>query len=423
MGRVKALPMGLDVTELPDTDQLYDGGPAVRRARQLAAQAAGATDTLLLVGGATVGVQVLAALGEGPLIVSRNAHRSVFWAAWLQRRPLVAVAPRWDGEELLLCESIPALAEAAARHPGGDVWVTRPDYYGRVADIAALPEGRLLVDAAHGAHFSFSPRLPDSPAGRAFAWVESAHKTLAAPTQTAWLHLSAAADAARAEELLMARQTSSPSWLLLAGLDRARALARRADWDRLLTRCDELVRSVSAATGLIFNRRAWAQARGYADQDPTRLVVDVRPAGYTGFEAAAFLRARGVQPEMADFCRVVFICTPWNTGRDFARLRAALRALWRSRRPRPPVLKLSAPAAGPTVCPAWEALSRPRVAVPLVQAAGRVAATMAGAYPPGWPAFLPGEVITPEAVEWLAQAAALGGTLFGLAQERIEVLQ
>ena len=49
---------------------------------------------------------------------------------------------------------------------------------------------RMLVDEAHGAHLIFHPDLPPSAAQcGADLWVQSAHKTLPALTQSAYLHV------------------------------------------------------------------------------------------------------------------------------------------------------------------------------------------------------------------------------------------
>ena len=66
--------------------------------------------------------------------------------------------------------------------------MTSPNYYGFCADIPAIAalchekNVALLVDAAHGAHFGFSPLLPIQPVD-ADGWVVSAHKTLCVSNQ------------------------------------------------------------------------------------------------------------------------------------------------------------------------------------------------------------------------------------------------
>ena len=174
MGRGMDLPAALDVTELDGTDSLYDSGPYVLEARRLAAKACGAADTFLLVGGATQGIHAMIASVDGRILTARNAHRSVFAAGWLSGRDAAAVTPQWDARECLFRSEVPVLAAAAGS--GDWVLVTSPSYMGCVSDLRTLAGTGLLVDAAHGAHFSFGNSLPDSPAPWAHLWVESAHK-------------------------------------------------------------------------------------------------------------------------------------------------------------------------------------------------------------------------------------------------------
>lgn len=422
-GRAEPLPMTLDVTELHDTESLYEGGPAVQRARALAAAACGAAETWLLVGGATAGIHAMMAYAQGPVIVSRSAHRAVYAAGWLMGREPLLAPPEWDAREnMFRCET-PALAALA--RPGRWTLATSPNYYGCVCALEPLSTGPLLVDAAHGAHFPFSDKLPPTPAHWACLWVQSAHKTLSAPTQTAWLHRSASADGRRVDRILAAIGSTSPSWLLLAGLDRARAEAEEARpaWDALACWCLELERALSALPGLCACGADWARSLGYADKDPTRLVIDVRGTGRSGFEAAGILRECGVQAEMADFYRLVFIMTPADTQRDRDRLWDALTRLSRTCTGAEYAVDIAPPALPEAVCAAHEAFLRPSRRLHLADAAGCVAAAAAGAYPPGIPCWLPGERITRDAADWLIRIRELGGRLFGVEYDMVEVLQ
>ncbi|MCC8028696.1 MAG: hypothetical protein LIO75_02665 [Lachnospiraceae bacterium] len=114
------------------------------------------------------------------------------------------------------------------------VVITSPTYDGIVSDIeviAAIVHAHgipFIVDAAHGAHFGFSDNFPKKAiALGADLSVESLHKTLPSYTQTAVLHMKRAAgegsyrfDPDRVKRYLGIFQTSSPSYILMAGIDR-----------------------------------------------------------------------------------------------------------------------------------------------------------------------------------------------------------
>lgn len=80
----------------------------------------------------------------------------------------------------------------------------------------------LIVDEAHGAHFEFSEEFPESAVkAGADIVINSIHKTLPALTQTALLHISGNyVDYDKVERFWNIYQTTSPSYILMASIDR-----------------------------------------------------------------------------------------------------------------------------------------------------------------------------------------------------------
>lgn len=77
------------------------------------------------------------------------------------------------------------------------------------------------MDEAHGAHFGFHDYFPEN-ANRLGAdiVIHSVHKTLPSLTQTALLHMNGSiVDRKRVEWYLHILQSSSPSYVLMAGID------------------------------------------------------------------------------------------------------------------------------------------------------------------------------------------------------------
>lgn len=58
--------LSADLTELPDTGSLYDGGDAIEEAEILAARAFGADNTFFSAGGCTLCIQAMLAIGVPP---------------------------------------------------------------------------------------------------------------------------------------------------------------------------------------------------------------------------------------------------------------------------------------------------------------------------------------------------------------------
>lgn len=420
-----------DVTEVPGTDDLHDAQAGILQAQQALARLAGAAHSFFLVGGSTCGIHamLLASLPRGGrFLTTRHVHRSVVNAAVLYGlEPIFVETVERDG---LPDAPTEAMLAAIRRHPEAQaVLVTRPDYYGRCLDLAPLAQAAeaqdmlLLVDAAHGAHLSMGGGLPPNPSGQADFWVESAHKTLPALTQAAWLHAGPKAPVERVARALDWVETSSPSYLLMQSLDEARLYAEQAGPKLavLLDRLAALRQQVEACPGLVWCGQEWTQAAGYGLKDPTRVVVDVRDAGYGGLKAAAELRRRGVQVEMADLARVVAIATPEDQAEDLERLGWALTDL--AARPgnqRPQLLPL--PPVGRRALPLAQAARGTAKRVAMEQAAGCIAAEAVGAYPPGEPCWLPGEIIVPEALAYLQTVVEQGGSLFGCKDNEVEVV-
>ena len=379
----------LDFTELPDTGSLYDGTGPIPAAEKLAAELFGTARTCLSAGGCTLCIQAmlrLAAPRGGNILCSRVIHRSA-----VNAMALLGIQPVW---------AMPGDVVPAVRKAGSicAVYVTSPNYYGQLLDIPAIAAAcrekgvPLLVDCAHGTHLMFTePNLHPLTFGAAMT-ADSAHKTLGVLTGGAWLNIADARFAPDAKSAMALFGSTSPGFPVLASLDLAR------EW--LGTHpgaYGPLQRKVSEI-------RKFALSRGIAlpegPCDPTRITLDTSQIGLTGTQTAERFRAAGVEPEYADGAYAVLIATPFNTDEDFERLCRAVAALPAGR---PLQRKTGFPPLPPAAAGLRESLLAETETVELSQAAGRVAAEAACPCPPGVPAVMPGERITPETAEFLCR--------------------
>ena len=207
-----------DLTELEGTGSLYAGGPPFAEAETLFAGFYGDGATLLSAGGSTLGVQTMLATFLEPgntVIMLRGCHSSALAACGL-----LGLNPSWVAPmpaEIGPAQAMDNCPEAAA------VYVTSPDYLGRLLDIErlnALCDQRglpLLVDAAQGAHLGFFDLHP--VALGATACCTSPHKTLPALTGASLLHLKEDAHAELARSRMALFGSTSPSYLVLLSLD------------------------------------------------------------------------------------------------------------------------------------------------------------------------------------------------------------
>jgi arginine decarboxylase len=399
-------------------DDLHLTGDVLGEAERLAAALWGADACRFCVNGSTQGNQALALSVGRPgdrVVVSRNLHKSLLAGLVLAGLEPVWVTPEIDARTGLPRRlSVARVEQALARASGcRAVFLVEPSYVGALSDVAAISDAAqragapLVVDQAWGAHLGFHPGVPPSTlALGADAMVTSAHKTLAAFTQGAYLFARGRfLDLARVDEAFEALHTTSPSAAILASLDRARALMARRGRE-LLDRTVALARRFREAT-------AGIEGLVVVDaDDPTKLVVALAGTGADGLEVERDLWAEGVRLELANRDTLVPLLTIGDTERTVDHLAGALaRSLERRRgEPRAPGGASAVWSVEPEVAlTPRDAFFAPREAVPAERAAGRIAAETIAPYPPGIPAVAPGEVIRRPLLEALREAGA-GGT-------------
>ena len=384
----------IDFTELPPTDNLFDGGGAIGEAEELWAKVFQMDSCLFLTGGSTQGVLAALTLACPPgsgLLLDRGCHRSAFHAmALLDLRPVYLPRP-WLAEGAVTGPISPDEVEKQLlAHPEiKAVCITSPTYYGVLSDIPALAAvihrhgGVLVVDGAHGAHLPF---LGLDHFSAADLVVVSAHKTLPAPGQSALLLAGerfSQADLRRAGAIY---GSSSPSYPMMAALDLCRAHMLEegaAAYQRTAEEVAALRRDFPALTA------------HHAPLDPTRLTL-LSPLG---FEAQEALEGLGVWPEMADGGHVVLIPTCADGVEDFTRLRQALERVELG-----PCPAFSPPPPLPEgVLTPRQALFSPGEDRPLCQSEGEIAASPVAPYPPGVPVVAPGERIEKKTIAYLDQ--------------------
>jgi arginine decarboxylase len=429
-----------DLPELPDLDNLFAPEGVIQQAQALAADAFGAERTWFLVNGSTCGIEaaILTVCKSGEKIVlPRNVHRSAIAALILSGAIPVFVEPEYD-PCLAIAHSITAVAvtDALDQHPDAKaVMAVYPTYYGVCGDIRAIAQVAhqrnlpLLVDEAHGAHFSFHPELPISAlAAGADLVVQSTHKLLGAMTQAAMLHLQGTrVDGDRLSQSLQLVQSTSPSYLLLASLDAARQ-QMATQGKPLMTQTLELARLARTQLSQIpklsvLSAELAGLSPGFTALDPTRVTVTTTGLGLSGFAADEILHQQlGVIAELPSLHHLTFIISLGNTLSDIQQLVNAFQHLSHSPTPPQPPPSLPLPQPTPTLSPR-EAFFAPAKTLAIAHAVGHVSAEIVCPYPPGIPVLLPGEEITEGAIAYLQQVMVAGGVITGCADPNLDTLK
>lgn len=396
----------LDLTEVGDLDDLHEPTGVIKEAQSLAARAFKATQTWFLVGGSTVGnlalIKTVCEPGD-EIVVQRNSHKSVFNGCILAGARPIYVQPEFnEASSVYTGISIDKLRSILLRHPHVKaVFLTNPNYYGMsqpIAELAAVCrqfDVPLLVDEAHGAHFSIHPKLPRSAITcGATAVVQSTHKMLPAMTMGAMVHAHGTpAFREKLQTVLAMLQSSSPSYPLMASLDLARKyVATRA--------YDDVEKSLPVLASLrkeLSTRAGW---HALSPGDPYKIIL--QRDGWSGYAIETGLAAEGVALELSDNRNGLAVMPLGTTDAECEALIVAVDQWSAKARVKinsdehVPRLYLTDSSAH---IPLSELMVTEGEWCSLKQVAGRVAKRMVLPYPPGIPIVLPGEPYTRRTIE------------------------
>lgn len=332
--------MSIDATEIPGLDNLHSPCGVILEAQKLAAEFFGADHTYFLVNGSTVGnlASILTICRPGDLLlVDRFAHQSVLHGLQLAGAKAVFISPQWD-EQMVTYGGIStdAIAAALQRYPQAKgVLLTYPDYYGRGIDLqpiirqvhhAGLP---IIIDQAHGAHYSLHPGLPQSACRMgADIVIQSTHKMLSAMTMGAMLHVQGRRiDTSQLGRHLKMLQSSSPSYPIMASLDLARremAVSGTKLIENGLAVVQAFRKLAASIYGVELNQEN-AQAIHMKSQDPFKISIQL--AGYSGYLLQSELAERNCYIEMAAPQKILAVFSPFTEHSAMHRLGEALNSI------------------------------------------------------------------------------------------------
>ncbi|MBP1932425.1 aminotransferase class I/II-fold pyridoxal phosphate-dependent enzyme [Ammoniphilus resinae] len=426
-----------DVTELPGLDDLHHPEEAILEAQRLAAEVFGAEESFFLIGGSTVGnlALLLTVCRPGELVlVQRNVHKSIIHGLILAQARPIYLKPEMDlatGQAIGV--SLVELQRKIKEYPKAKaVFLCNPNYYGMGFDLRAYSECchsagmPLLVDEAHGAHFGFSEGLPPSAMQcGADAAVQSTHKMLSSMTMSSMLHIQGdLIERTRLRQVLTMVQSSSPSYPLLASLDRARY--------ELALRGEELFRE-----GLLLAKRLrqgvrdigipWLSAVGregvYDFLDPLKVTLQTRASLCSGFRLKEHLEVGGIYPEMADERLVLLALSAETKEEDIKRTLEVISSLDRGLPVDDTLRAHKVHFSQQVVLTPHEVFHRgPRVTIPFYQAEGKIAAEMIAPYPPGIPVVNPGERIDRETIDYLIELKEQGCRMHGISDPTLQTV-
>lgn len=439
-------PYLLDITEIDGFDNLHQPEGILKDLSCRISRLYGSGCAFVLVNGSTAGIMaaISAATSRGDkVLVARNAHKSVYNAIMLMGLLPVYYYPQLiDGSSIFGGISAAEIEELLINNPEiTAVIITSPTYEGIVSDIKDIAEAAhrhkalLIVDEAHGAHFGFSGAFPETAVRLgADLVIQSLHKTLPSFTQTAVLHSNCDELNGKIRKYLSCYQSSSPSYILMAGIDRCISLLEdrgRQLFDSFYDRLRAFYKSVSDLVRLSLLDDDIIGKASVHGRDPSKLVVRINNADLNGHQLQDILRSRHyIEMEMAAIDYALGISTIADSSEGFMRMDKALHDIDNSCASADDgnnriSVNLNAVIKPERLLLPSEAAEHRAEIVSIDQAVGRVAATAISLFPPGIPLVVPGERLDADLIDFIRQMKNTGFTITGLAgsyNDGIEVL-
>ncbi|MBQ6034912.1 MAG: aminotransferase class I/II-fold pyridoxal phosphate-dependent enzyme [Ruminococcus sp.] len=430
--------MNVDVNSMKPLDNLCHPVSVIKDAEMLAAEAFGAANAFFMVGGTTSAVQsmIMYACKEGDkIIMPRNVHRSAINAMILTGAVPVYVNPDVNHQlGIALGMSVSQVEQAIRDNPDAKaIMINNPTYYGicsdlqRITDLAHEHGMLVLVDEAHGTHFYFGENFPITAmaAGADCASV-SMHKSGGSLTQSSFLLMGKNINADYMRQVINLTQTTSASYLLLSSLDISRkrlALGGREIFAQTVEMAEYARSEINEIGGYYAYSRELINGDSIYDFDVSKLSIYTLPIGLAGIEVYDLLRDEyDIQIEFGDIGNVLAYISVGDRKRDIERLISALAEIKR-RFGKSSAHMLTQEYISPVVTETpRKAFYASKRSLPLEEAAGHVCSEFVMCYPPGIPILAPGELITPEIIEYIRYAKEKGCQMTGTEDINIERL-
>ncbi len=430
-------PYTLDITEIDGFDNLHHPEGILKDSMERTAAIYGADKSYYLVNGSTCGI-LSAICGttryKDRIIMGRNCHKSAYHGAFLNHLEITYLYPqineKFGIQGGITAEELEDLLKTS--YGVAAVFIVSPTYDGVVSDIKSLADichahgVPLIVDEAHGAHFRYGEIFPVSALDLgADVVIQSLHKTLPAFTQTALLHLKKGfIDIEKIEHYLQIFQSSSPSYVFLAGIERCIKFME-TEGKQQITRFEDhlmkLRRHLMEMRYLKLLDRSVIGNHSIYDLDVSKIVVSTERVNLDGRQLMDRLRADfHLELEMCSVNYVTAITSMMDTQKGLERLEHALKTIdqeqlatinQKEQIRESTIWKGSTSTSGISLYEAW---TREKKRVLLEESEGMICGEFVYLYPPGIPLVVPGEILTKERIRTIALYKQKGFSIQGL---------
>ena len=439
-------PYSIDITEIDGFDNLHHPEGILKESMEWASGIYGSHGTYYLINGSSCGI--LSAISGtvpngGTILMSRNCHKSAYHGVFLNRLKAEFIYPQiipgFGLQGGLLPEKV---EEMLIKHRSIQaVLVVSPTYDGIVSDIEAIAKIvhrfrlPLIVDEAHGAHFSYGKKagFPVSALELgADVVIQSLHKTLPSFTQTALMHVREGyVDLKRLDRYVHMYQTSSPSYIFMAGIENCIRYMSGEGSDLMVlfyNRLEGIRKRLSGMKQLRLLTEEITGRFGVYDMDRSKIIISSRGTGISGAWLDNRLRKEyHLEMEMCGPDYVTAITTLADTEEGLERLCEALLeidAQLDAKRPNKveESLLTAVDRLSESRLTIAQAMDGPKYQVPVSAAEGLVSAEFIYVYPPGIPIVAPGEVLNKANIDLIVRYRESGLPIQGMEDKNAEIL-
>lgn len=481
-------PYQIDITEIDGFDNLHHAEGILKESMEWAASLYGADKTYYLVNGSSGGIlSAISAVSEeagtvtadhgkvclqenrlnnsNTILLSRNCHKSAYHGVFLNKLGCSYVYPQilvdYGVQGGLFPGEIEKMLETHVDISA--VLVVSPTYDGIVSDIKNIAKIvhkynlPLIVDEAHGAHFRYSDVFPVSALELgADVVIQSVHKTLPCLTQSALLHVKKGyIDIERLERYLSIYQSSSPSYILMAGIEAGiywmenQGKKQMELFTKQLKNVREQLNQMKCFQ--LMGKEIIGQ-NGVFDVDISKFVISTRGTGWSGQELSNCLRnVYHLEMEMCSADYVTAIATVMDSEEGLERLAKAMleldklemdkleldhqvqgmsgkkslgQSMKKKRQQSVEKNILAEEMVRPqTVVRISDAVTGGRKNCLLKESVGKISAEFIYLYPPGIPVIAPGEVIQKELLDMIFRYQEMGLPVQGSADISLEQIR
>jgi arginine/lysine/ornithine decarboxylase len=432
----------LDITEVDNLDNLHCPEGIIKEAQDLLAKTYKAKKAYFLVNGSSSGnlTAIFSAFDEGDeVLIERNCHKSIYNGLILRKLRVKYIEPVIDDENgVFLPPNKENIYNALRKcsNPKGII-LTYPNYFGITYDIENIilnvkTKGlKVIIDCAHGAHYGINERLPKTVSNLGDYVVLSAHKTLPALTQGAYLLVND--ESMNLEFYLRAFTTTSPSYLIMASLDYGRYYLDKygeKDYEKLINLAEKWKEKINKLNKVhilcsedinkcqINRNQVQENEEYYIDLSRYVLIV---PKGYSGHKLLEYLKKQKIQGEMSFSRGVVLIMSPFNSEKDFKDLYEAILKVEMKNICAPIEAKYFRDIPEKRLEP-YEVFGRRGEWCEIEKSEGFIAKEAIIPYPPGIPLVCPGEIISLNSINIIKDYVNNKKSILGVENNMVQVV-